>query len=119
MKITRSATGSYELTRDDGSAVVLTLKEIDALQDYLTTETLRSGVEYAVKDAEDNGDISFSRYADVGDYASEDDARYDFIKRIVEGIVEDDRDYDRNPYHSEKELYEIVLDYAQDDGWEV
>ena len=119
MNITRSANGSYELTRDDGSVVVLTVREVDALRDYVMQESLRSEVEYAVKNAEDNEDISFSRFADVGDYSSEDDARADFVEHVVEGIVEADRDFDRNPCHSEQELYEIVLDYARDDGWEV
>lgn len=119
MKVIRSAAGSYELTRDDGSSIILTTREIDLLRDYLNTETLRSGVEYAVQSAEENDDISFSRYTDVGDYISDDDARYDFVEHVVESIVEDDRDYDRSPYHSEKELYEIVLDYASDEGWKV
>ena len=118
MNVIRSATG-YELTRDDGSVVVLTVQEVDAVRDYLTTESLRSEVEYAVKNAEDNEDITFSRFADVGDYSTEDDARADFIEHVVESIIEDDRDFDRNPCHSEKELYEIVLDYADGDGWEV
>ena len=118
MNVIRSATG-YELTRDDGTVVVLTVQEVDTIQDFLNVETLRSEVEYAVKNAEDNEDITFSRFSDVGDYSSEDDARADFIEHVVESIVEDDRDFDRNPCHSEDELYDFILDYARDDGWEV
>ena len=120
MKVNRSDLG-YVLTRDDGSPVVLSAREIDTLRSYIENEELRSEVEYAVQCAEDNGEISFSGWQDVGyaDYSSEEDARSDFVEKVVEDIVERDELYDRNPVHSEQEIYEYVIDSARDYEWVV
>lgn len=121
MNVTREdSTLSYTITRDDGTAVTLAIAEVLALRDFLYTESLRADVEYAVAEAVENQQISFDNFAEVGsEYTDADDARTDFIEHVVECIKEDNVTYDRNPYLSEEQLYDIVLDYARDDGWEV
>ena len=121
MNITREdSTLNYTITRDDGTAVTLAITEVLALRDFLYTESLRADVEYAVAAAVENQQVSFDNFAEVGsEYTDADDARTDFINHVVEGIKEDNVTYDRNPYLSEEQLYDIVIDYARDDGWEV
>lgn len=121
MNVTRDySTPNYTITRDDGTAVTLTIAEVFALRDFIYTESLRADVEYAVAEAVENQQVSFDNFAEVGsEYADADDARTDFIEHVVEGIKEDNVTYDRNPHLSEEQLYDIVIDYARDDGWEV
>lgn len=121
MNITREdSTLNYTITRDDGTAVTLAIAEVLALRDFIYTESLRADVEYAVDAAVENQQVSFDNFAEVGsEYTDADDARTDFINHVVEGIKEDNVTYDRNPYLSEEQLYDIVIDYARDDGWEV
>ena len=121
MNVTREdSTLNYTITRDDGTAVMLSIADVLALRDFLYTESLRADVEYAVDAAVENQQVSFDNFAEVGsEYTDADDARTDFINHVVDGIKEDNVTYDRNPYLSEEQLYDIVIDYARDDGWDV
>lgn len=120
MNITCAANFSHELHRDDGTTVVLTDNEWQEIRTFANVETLRRQVEFAVQTAEESNWISFENWHNVGfaDYSSEDDARSDFIDKIIEDITDRDELYNRDPVHTDDEIFNDVVDTAKDFGYE-
>ena len=116
--MTRSGSGAYTLATDARS-VLLTAEEIRFLRSFFAQDDLHNAVEDALARAEDDGEVTFSDWSAItfDDYASEADARADFVEYVVESITENDALYENDPHHAPTDVYQWVLDLADEIGY--
>lgn len=105
------------ITRN-GEQIALTAEEIRSIMEKEHRTAIRFMYEDAVKDCEEEGWISFSTWNDVGfaTYASEEDAKADFIEKLTDDYIEQEKLYERDPEHfrSYKDYDSDVLALAED-----
>lgn len=104
MKVTKNGT-TYIIHRDDGTEVALTSAEVVALRDFDNDDSLRTAVEYVLRDVVDDGEINvdafeggFGGYVDeicncFEDFAEE-NGRIPDDDEIREKILDEARYYD-------------------------
>ena len=103
----------------EGKRITLTPEELLEI----TRDEHRKDVEIDVEDEValqvDEGWISFDSWAECGsEDADADDARTDFIARIVEDILEQEELYDRDPHGYRPDIESLVAYYAKDMGFD-
>lgn len=100
------------------TAPILTPEDATSALHYLRSCQLRAEIEAALADAEDDGEVSFEGFASVGfgDYVSADDARADFVEKLIDDIIDREELYCFDNYHVTDFLGE-VLDFADECGY--
>lgn len=103
----------------NGTEIKLTDEEIRAVIRSAHTDTIRSEVETALTEAEENEWISFDSWQDCpcADYLSEQDARADFIEYIVESVLESEENDYCYPSRYVPDYPSLVSDFAEDLGY--
>lgn len=79
---------------------------------------LRAEIESATAEAEEDGEVSFEGFASVGfgDYVSADDARADFVEKLIDDIIDREELYGFDNYHV-TDFFCEVLDFADECGY--
>lgn len=102
------------------TAPILTPEDATSALHYLRSCQLSAEIESALADAENDGEVNFDSFATVGfgDYVSADDARADFVEKLIEDIIDREELYDHDPdgYHV-SDYYGEVIDFADDCGY--
>ena len=103
----------------NGIKIKLTDDEIRSVLRSKHTEEIRFEVEDAMKEAEENGWISFDSWQDCpfADYSSESDAREDFIEYIIEHVLESEENDYCYPDRYIPNYGDLVADNADDFGY--
>ena len=105
---------SYFITR----TFELTEEELFAIRKEEHKKDVAYDVETEVDNGVDDGWLSFEDWTESGcEYASAKDARYDFIDKLVEDILEREYIYERDPYGYRYDLTDRVIEFATDMGY--